>query len=513
MRTSTSGPVISKPIISVRALTKRFASTIALNQVDFDIRPGEVHALVGENGAGKSTLINLLAGELQPDTGEIYYRDEQIRIRGPHHAQQLGIGVVYQELALCPNLSAAENISLHRAATASLCAPLNRTHLRDEARHGLERIGLTGIDLSVPVRKLSLAQQQLIEIAKALATNVRVLILDEPNSALTFEESKYLFRVISQLRQQQVAILYVSHRLEEVLELANRITVMRDGQVVESRTAGQFTVAELIRKMVGREVNHLFSRQVPGHPSTHPALAVQNLSEPSLLRNVTFTVRKGEMLGVAGLPGSGKEELIECLCGLRRFSGKILIEEKPAKFSSPEEVINLGIAIIPADRRGSGLFSVLTVIDNLVAANLPLVSSHGVLSKRRMLSLTKDYLRQLRIRAYSEIQRAGTLSGGNQQKLILARGLACRPRLLLLHEPTRGIDVGAKAEIYEILGGLAADGVSILIVSSELPELIGQCDRILAMHAGSITGEFNRADATEERILASAMGNHLANSN
>jgi len=505
--------VISKPIISVRALTKRFASTIALNQVDFDIRPGEVHALVGENGAGKSTLINLLAGELQPDTGEIYYRDEQIRIRGPHHAQQLGISVVYQELALCPNLSAAENISLHRAATASLCAPLNRTHLRDEARHGLERIGLTGIDLSVPVRKLSLAQQQLIEIAKALATNVRVLILDEPNSALTFEESKYLFRVISQLRQQQVAILYVSHRLEEVLELANRITVMRDGQVVDSRTAGQFTVPELIRKMVGREVNHLFSRQVPGHPSTHPALAVQNLSEPSLLRNVTFTVRKGEMLGVAGLPGSGKEELIECLCGLRRFSGQISIEDKPAKFSSPEEVINLGIAIIPADRRGSGLFSVLTVIDNLVAANLPLVSSHGVLSKRRMLSLTKDYLRQLRIRVHSEIQRAGTLSGGNQQKLILARGLACRPRLLLLHEPTRGIDVGAKAEIYEILGGLAADGVSILIVSSELPELIGQCDRILAMHAGSITGEFNRADATEERILASAMGNHLANSN
>ncbi len=504
--------MISKPIISVRALTKRFASTIALNQVDFDIRPGEVHALVGENGAGKSTLINLLAGELQPDTGEIYYRDEQIRIRGPHHAQQLGISVVYQELALCPNLSAAENISLHRAATASLCAPLNRTHLRDEARHGLERIGLTGIDLSVPVRKLSLAQQQLIEIAKALATNVRVLILDEPNSALTFEESKYLFRVISQLRQQQVAILYVSHRLEEVLELANRITVMRDGQVVDSRTAGQFTVPELIRKMVGREVNHLFSRQVPGHPSTHPALAVQNLSEPSLLRNVTFTVRKGEMLGVAGLPGSGKEELIECLCGLRRFSGQISIEGKPAKFSSPEEVINLGIAIIPADRRGSGLFSVLTVIDNVVAANLPLVSSHGVLSKRRMLSLTKDYLRQLRIRAYSEIQRAGTLSGGNQQKLILARGLACRPRLLLLHEPTRGIDVGAKAEIYEILGGLAADGVSILIVSSELPELIGQCDRILAMHAGSITGEFNRADATEERILASAMGNHLANS-
>lgn len=504
--------MISQPIISVRSLTKRFASTLALNQVDFEIRAGEVHALVGENGAGKSTLINLLAGELQPDAGEIFYRGEPIRIRGPHHAQQLGISVVYQELALCPNLSAAENISLHRAATVSLCTPLNRTRLRDEAGHGLERIGLTGIDLNVPVRRLSLAQQQLIEIARALATNARVLVLDEPNSALTFEESKHLFRVISQLRQQQVGILYVSHRLEEVLELANRVTVIRDGEVVDARAASEFTAPELVRKMVGREVNHLFSRQIPGHPNTQPVLTVQNLTEPSLLQNVTFVVRKGEMLGVAGLPGSGKEELFECLCGLRQFSGQISIEEKRVKFRSPEEVINLGIAIIPADRRGSGLFSVLPITDNIVAANLPLVSSFGVLSKRRMLSLVKDYLRELRVRAYSETQRAGTLSGGNQQKVILARGLARRPRLLLLHEPTRGIDVGAKAEIYEILGRLAASGVSILIVSSELPELIGQCDRILAMHAGRITGEFNRADATAERILASAMGNHPANS-
>jgi ABC-type sugar transport system ATPase subunit len=268
----------------------------------------------------------------------------------------------------------------------------------------------------------------------------------------------------------------------------------------------------LVRKMVGREVNHLFSRQVPGQPNTHPVLTVQNLTEPSLLQNVTFVVRKGEMLGVAGLPGSGKEELFECLCGLRQFSGQISIEEKRVKFRSPEEVINLGIAIIPADRRGSGLFSVLPITANIVAANLRLVSSFGVLSKRRVLSLVSDYLRELRVRAYSEKQRAGTLSGGNQQKVILARGLARRPRLLLLHEPTRGIDVGAKAEIYEILGRLAASGVSILVVSSELPELIGQCDRILAMHAGRITGEFNRADATAERILASAMGNHPANS-
>jgi ribose transport system ATP-binding protein len=504
--------VSSEPIISVRGLTKGFASTIALNQVDFDIQAGEVHALVGENGAGKSTLINLLAGELQPDAGEIFYQGEKTRIRDPHHAQQLGISVVYQELALCPNLSAAENISLHRAATAALWAPLNRARLRTEAGRDLERIGLAGIDLGVPVRKLTLAQQQLIEIAKALATNVRVLVLDEPNSALTFEESKYLFQVIRQLRQQQVGIVYVSHRLEEVLQLADRITIMRDGQVVDSRPAGSFNVPEIIRKMVGREVNHLFTRQVPGQPSAHTVLSVRKLTEPSLLRDISFDVRQGEMLGLAGLPGSGKEELVECLCGLRRFSGQVSIENKPAKFRSPEKVIDLGIAIIPADRRGSGIFSVLPITDNIAAANLTLVSSLGVLSKGHMLSLAKHYLHQLRVRAYSEKQRAGTLSGGNQQKVILGRGLARQPRLLLLHEPTRGIDVGAKAEIYEILGRLAASGVSILIVSSELPELIGQCDRILAMHAGRITGEFNRTDATEERILASAMGSQLADS-
>ncbi len=264
--------------------------------------------------------------------------------------------------------------------------------------------------------------------------------------------------------------------------------------------------------MVGREVNHLFTRQVPGHPSAHPVLSVRELTEPSLLRDISFDVRQGEMLGLAGLPGSGKEELVECLCGLRRFSGQVSIENKPAKFRSPEKVIDLGIAIIPADRRGSGIFSVLPITDNIAAANLPLVSSLGVLSKGHMLSLAKHYLHQLRVRAYSEKQRAGTLSGGNQQKVILGRGLARQPRLMLLHEPTRGIDVGAKAEIYEILGRLAASGVSILIVSSELPELIGQCDRILAMHAGRITGEFNRTDATEERILASAMGKQLTDS-
>jgi ABC-type sugar transport system ATPase subunit len=504
--------VSRKPIISVRSLTKRFASVLALDRVDFDIEAGEVHALVGENGAGKSTLINLLAGELQPDTGEIFYQTEELRIRDPHHAQKLGISVVYQELALCPNLSAAQNISLHCAAGAPFWAPLNRARLRNEAIDGLRRMGLSGIDLDVPVRKLTLAQQQLVEIAKALATNVRVLILDEPNSALTFEESKYLFRVINQLRQEQVAILYVSHRLEEVLELADRITVMRDGQVIDCRPAADFSVPELIRKMVGREVAHLYHRQTPGHPSKRPVLSVRNLTETSLLRNVSFDVHQGEMLGIAGLPGSGKEELVECLCGLRRFTGQICVKEKRVKFGSPEKVINLGIGVIPADRRGSGLFSVLTITDNMVAANLSLVSSLGVLSKRRMLTVVQEYLPRLGIRAHSEKQRAGTLSGGNQQKVILARGLARQPHLLLLHEPTRGIDVGAKAEIYEILGNLAASGLSILIVSSELPELIGQCDRILAMYTGRITGEFDRTDATEERILASAMGDPLANS-
>jgi ribose transport system ATP-binding protein len=494
------------PIIFARGISKRFGSTLALDRVDLILHPGEVHALLGENGAGKSTLINILAGELQPDAGEIFIHGEKIRFRDPHHASSLGISVVYQELSLCPNLTAAQNISLHRAAASSLLHAVDSKQLNTSAQRLLHRLGLFTLDVTIPIRSLSLGQRQLIEIAKALTTDLRVLILDEPNSALTFEESTHLFRIIRELRDRGVAIVYVSHRLEETMRLVNRVTILRDGRIVDTGSSRHFSIPLLIQKMVGREVNHLFHREPLSQPGRTHVLVVGKLNDGHLLKDVSFDLHAGEILGVGGLPGSGKDELVECLSGTREFTGNVEIDGRPIRIRSTQDVIRAGMALVPSDRRGAGAFQVLSILDNVVAASLERVSRFGVLSRWQMKRLAKTYLLPMNVKARSTEQRIGMLSGGNQQKVVLARGLATEPRMLLLHEPTRGIDVGAKAEIYQILNQLAARGIAILVVSSELPELIGQCDRIIAMFDGRIAGEFTRAEATEERILASAMG-------
>jgi ABC-type sugar transport system ATPase subunit len=494
------------PIIFARGVSKRFGNTLALKSVDFILHPGEVHALLGENGAGKSTLINILAGELQPDTGEIFVRGNQVRFKDSHHASSLGISVVYQDLSLCPNLTAAQNISLHRAADAGLLSRVDNKQLGSSARELLRRLGLFNLNVTVPVRSLSLGQRQLVEIAKALTTDLRVLILDEPNSALTHEESAHLFRVVRELRDQGMAIVYVSHRLEETMQLADRITVLRDGRLVDTAKRQNFSIPDLIQKMVGREVNHLFHRVPLREPDRACALVVRKLNDRDVLEDVTFDLHVGEILGIGGLPGSGKDELVECLSGTREFTGNVEIDGRRVRIRSTKDVIRAGIALVPSDRRSAGAFQVLSILDNVAAASLRKVSRWGILSRKRVKALANTYLSRMKLKAQSVEQKVGTLSGGNQQKVILARGLATEPRVLLLHEPTRGIDVGAKAEIYQILNQLAARGIAILIVSSELPELIGQCDRIFAMHNGRIAGQFTRGKASEERILASAMG-------
>jgi len=494
------------PIIFARGISKRFGSTLALDRVDLILHPGEVHALLGENGAGKSTLINILAGELQPDAGEIFIHGEKIRFKDPHHASSLGISVVYQELSLCPNLTAAQNISLHRAAASRLLHPVDSKQLNLSAQQLVHRLGVFTLDVTVPVRSLSLGQRQLIEIAKALTTDLRVLILDEPNSALTSEESTHLFRIIRELRDRGVAIVYVSHRLEETMRLVNRVTILRDGRIVDTGNSRHFSIPHLIQKMVGREVNHLFHREPLSQPGRARILVVGKLNDGHLLKDVSFDLHVGEILGVGGLPGSGKDELVECLSGTRLFRGNVEIDGRPIRIRSTQDVIRAGMALVPSDRRGAGAFQVLSILDNVVAASLERVSHFGVLSRRLMKRLAQTYLSRMNLKARSAEQKIGMLSGGNQQKVVLARGLATEPRMLLLHEPTRGIDVGAKAEIYQILNQLAARGIAILVVSSELPELIGQCDRIIAMFNGEIAGEFTRAEATEERILGSAMG-------
>jgi ABC-type sugar transport system ATPase subunit len=310
---------------------------------------------------------------------------------------------------------------------------------------------------------------------------------------------------VRELRDQGMAIVYVSHRLEETMELVDRITILRDGRVVDTAKREEFSIPNLIQKMVGREVNHLFHREPLSQPRPTTALLVRNLNN-NVLKDISFDLQVGEIVGIGGLPGSGKDELVECLSGIRDFKGEVAITGQQIKIRSTEDVIRAGIALVPSDRRNAGAFQVLSILDNVAAASLPKVNRWGILSRKRMRVLADTYLSRMNLKAGSIEQKVGTLSGGNQQKVVLARGLATEPRVLLLHEPTRGIDVGAKAEIYQILNQLAARGIAILIVSSELPELVGQCDRIYAMHNGQITGEYSRQEANEERILASAMG-------
>ena len=495
-----------EPAIILREVSKRFGSNQALSRVSLDIQPGEIHALVGENGAGKSTLINILGGELHPDAGEILVGGKQVSWRDPHHAATNGISVVHQELSLCLNLTVLENIGLARAANSRAWQLVDRARMREDAHLLLSSFGFPGEDLNKPVHRLSLGRRQLVDIAKALTTNIRVLVLDEPNSALTTDDSARLFKVVRELRDRGVGILYVSHRLEEVLALANRITVLRDGVVVDSGAKSAYSIDGLIRKMVGREIDHLFHREPAGSLGNREVFVVNDLADRKLLKDVTFSLREGEILGVAGLPGSGKDELIDCLTGLRAYTGRIIINGKAQVIRSPHELLRNGVAIIPADRRNAGAIQVLSVVDNLASASLDKVSRFGILQRNAMRDVADRYVRRFRIKAASLAQKVGTLSGGNQQKVILGRNLATAPQVLLMHEPTRGIDVGAKAEIYHIINELAGRGLAVLIASSELPELMGQCDRILTLCRGRISGFFNKSEFDEHRLLAAALG-------
>jgi len=495
-----------EPVVRLHDISKRFPGVKALNQVSLSVLPGEIHAVVGENGAGKSTLINILAGELQPDSGAILFEGVETVIRNAFVSQQLGISVVYQELALCPNLSVAENISLHQAASAPGWALLKRRQFGERSRKVLEQLGIADLDPSTPVSRLGIAQQQMVEIAKAISGRVKLLVLDEPNSALTDEESTRLFTILRQLRASGIGIIYVSHRLEEVISLADRITVLRDGQLIETLAAADATVDRLIALMVGRAVDMLYHREQGGAQSTKLALALRRLSSGTTLRQITLSVHAGEIVGVAGLPDSGKDELVECCFGLHPYQGEIIIDDAVVHLHSPTHAIEAGVAFVPADRRRVGALLLMNVQNNIAAASLSAVSKIGLLQTDAIRALGDEYVTKFDIRVSSLEQQMATLSGGNQQKVILGRSIATQPKVLILHEPTRGIDVGAKAEIYRILQELAHNGVGILIASSELPELIGQCDRILVMHRGAITGEFTRANAAEEPILACAMG-------
>ncbi len=474
----------------------------ALDGVDFDLRSGEVHALVGENGAGKSTLVKVISGVHQPDAGEIRFQGQRVTFSNPLVAQQHGIAVIYQEPTLFPDLDVAENIFMGRQPLHPLAGRIDWSQMYDEASKVLGLLGVS-LDFHTRVRDLSVAQQQMVEIARALSVNAQVLIMDEPTSALTLREVAELFNITRRLREAGTAIIFISHRLEEAFELADRITVLRDGHYVGTQTVRDVTLDKVINMMVGRTVDNMFPKEEVQQGET--VLRVEDLTKEGLFRDVSFELHRGEILGLAGLVGAGRTEVARAIFGIEPAdSGTIWVDGLEAHISSPKDALALGIAYLPEDRQQHGLVLPMTITHNVTLPILHEFAHLGWIDQIAEEWKAQEFADRLDVRAAGIWQKVRQLSGGNQQKVVLAKWLAARPRILILDEPTRGIDVGTKAAVHRLMSTLAGQGLAILMISSELPEVLGMSDRIVVMYEGRVTGRFPRAEATQEKILAAA---------
>ena len=491
-------------LLRLSGIGKSFSGVRALEGVSFDLRAGEVHALVGENGAGKSTLIKVITGAHQPDEGTMEVLGRRVEENDPVRSRSLGIAAIYQQPALFPELTVAENIALGLEPGG----PWRRIRWgerRSRARRLLERIGAT-IDPEVEVRRLTMPEQQLVEIARALGADARILIMDEPTASLGEQEVEHLLGLTRELKGHGVGIIYISHRLEELPRVADRVTALRDGHLVGTRSMAEVDRSELIRMMVGRELSAVFPK-VEVEPGGVVLEAEGIGCRESGVRDVGLSVREGEILGLAGLVGAGRTEAARVLFGLTPAdSGTIRVGGKPVTIDSPDEAVGLGIAYVPEDRRRHGVIPPMSVASNATLATLREISRGGLLDRGEERSLAETMTRRMGVKTPSIDTPVGDLSGGNQQKVALARWLATRPRVLILDEPTQGIDVGAKAEIHRLMGDLARDGMAIIMISSELPEILGMSDRIAVMRGGTIVGNLDRKDATQEEILHLAIG-------
>ncbi len=495
-------------VLEMRNVMKRFPGVLALNNVQFDLRPGEVHCLVGENGAGKSTLMKILAGAQPMDSGEILLSGEAVDIHSPHHAQELGISMIYQEFNLSPYLSVAENIFLGREPRLGKSPFINWTKMYNDAREILGRIRVD-LDVRKPVNECSVAQQQMVEIGKAISFNSKIIVMDEPSATLTDHELRALFDLINTLRRQDIGLIYISHRLEEIFEIGNRVTVMRDGEYIGTHAVCDLTRDEIIRMMVGRELKDEFPKEI--FERGKESLRVENLSRHGAFENVSFSLSAGQIVGLTGLVGAGRTEVARAIFGADRIDGgQIFLDGQPATVRSPQDAIRQGIGLLTEDRKGQGLVLGMTVRENTSLANLKSLVKMLFVDRRRERAITEQYVKELQIKTPSIEQVAQNLSGGNQQKVVLAKWLFTQSRILIFDEPTRGIDVGAKVEIYKLMNELARKGVSILMISSELPEVLGMCDRVLVMHEGRLAGELDRGEATQERIMQLATGSGMA---
>jgi rhamnose transport system ATP-binding protein len=491
-------------LLHLTAITKSFSGVRALKGVSFDLAPGEVHALVGENGAGKSTLIKIITGAIAPDSGSLVVAGAAVPQMDPHSSRALGIAAIYQQPSVFPHLTVAENIAL-ALERLSLWRRIDWAERRRKAGELLTRIGAS-IDPNRTAETLSMPEQQLVEIAKAVGSNARVVIMDEPTSSLGQHDVERLFGIILRLRADGVGIIYVSHRLEEILKLADRVTVLRDGESVATRSRDELSHATLIHLMSGRDLSELFPK-APVATGT-VALELREVScRASGVNRVSLTLHHGEILGLAGLVGSGRTELARTVFGLTPADdGEILVDGKPATITSPGEAIELGINYVPEDRRRHGVIGEMSVAANVTMASLPAVSQRGVISQGAEHETAIRYVKDLGIRTASVEAPVEELSGGNQQKVALARALAAQPAVLVLDEPTQGVDVGAKAEIHSLMQTLVSRGMAILMISSELQEVLGMSDRIAVMRGGTVVRTFTRAEAVEQQVLAAALG-------
>lgn len=491
-------------ILEMRGITKRFPGVVALKGANLSVRPSEVHCLLGENGAGKSTLMKILAGAQPLDEGEILLDGEPVSITSPLQAQSLGISMIYQEFNLSPYLSVAENIFLGREPCRGRTPIIDWKRLYEDAEAVLARIKVT-MDVRRPVHELSIAQQQMVEIAKALSVNARIIVMDEPSATLTDHELVALFELIQTLKRQGIALIYISHRLEEVFEVGTRATIMRDGEHIATSDLCDLTREQIIKMMVGRALTEEFPKEV--FDRGEERLRVAGLGRRGVFEDVSFSVHSGEIVGLTGLVGAGRTEVARAIFGADQpDSGQLYLDGAPITVRSPRDAIRHGIGLLTEDRKNQGLVLGMTVAENTTLANLRALSGGLLLDRKKERTVTEEYIASLQIKTPGTGQAVQNLSGGNQQKVVLAKWLFTQSRLLIFDEPTRGIDVGAKVEIYKLMNALVRQGVGILVISSELPEVIGMCDRILVMHEGRIAGEVPRDAATQEAIMHFATG-------
>jgi ribose transport system ATP-binding protein len=498
----------SVPLLEVRGVSKAFPGVQALDNVDFEAYRGEVVALLGENGAGKSTLMKVLSGVYQPDEGRIFMNGDRMYPENPRHARELGISIIYQELNLTRNQTVWMNIFLGRELLRKgLLGSINyldRKTMRAKSAELLQRVGarFSPDDL---VRNLSVAEQQMVEIAKALSEDAKVIIMDEPTSALGPEEVSILFQIIRSLKSHNLAVIFITHRLEEVFRVADRIVVLRDGKRVGVMPRKEATIDKVVSMMVGRELDrHAVHRT--GNEACREKdviLQVKHLSRKGVLEDINFDLRRGEILGIAGLIGAGRTELARAIFGADPIdAGEIRINGRAVRVHSPNAAVRAGLALVPENRQQHGLVLIHSVQNNIALSTLDGLARHGVVRRRRLQWLVDEYIGKLRIRTPGPLQRVMNLSGGNQQKVVLAKWLAMNPKVLIMDEPTRGIDVGAKAEIYAIMNDLARQGMGIIMISSEMPEVLAMSDRILTMREGRMTGVLEQREATQEKIMA-----------